>query len=95
MEVLNITEAKLALKTYISLIQQTIADPEIVQGRLLKAEKNQAIHACKTKNEWLESTHNPTMQDFLEQRQQLENIMQLIFTKLNAPRPEPRKTSKP
>ncbi|XP_075472810.1 ankyrin repeat domain-containing protein 45 isoform X2 [Ascaphus truei] len=39
---LNWAEAKLALKTYISLIQQTIADPEIVQGRLLKAEKDQS-----------------------------------------------------
>ncbi|KAM5149077.1 ankyrin repeat domain-containing protein 45 isoform 2-T2 [Mantella aurantiaca] len=81
-------EARLALKTYISFIQQTISDPEQVQGRLHKDDKRLAMNACKTKNEWLENSKNPTTQDFVDQKLQLESIMQSVFTKLNTPRAE-------
>lgn len=87
-------EAKLALKSYVTFIQQTIADPEKVHGKLNKEDKNQAISACKSKNEWLQNTKNPSTQDFMDQKQQLENAVQLIFTKLNTPRAETGK-SKP
>ncbi|XP_069823724.1 ankyrin repeat domain-containing protein 45 isoform X1 [Dendropsophus ebraccatus] len=93
-EFLKWAEAKLALKSYISLIQQIIADPEKAHGKMHKDDKNQAINACKSKNEWLQNAKNPTTQDFMEQKQQLENVMQPIFTKLNTPRAETGK-SKP
>lgn len=81
-------EARLALKTYISFIQQTISDPEKVQGRLHKDDKNLAMNACKAKNEWLENNKNATTQDFIDQKLQLESTMQSVFTKLNTPRTE-------
>ncbi|XP_069593603.1 ankyrin repeat domain-containing protein 45 [Ranitomeya imitator] len=85
-------EARLALKAYISFIQQTIADPEKVHGKLNKEDKNQAINACKSKNEWLQNAKNPTTQDFVDQKQQLENAAQIIFTKINTPRAQTGKS---
>ncbi|KAG8555815.1 hypothetical protein GDO81_017823 [Engystomops pustulosus] len=85
-------EARLAFKSYISFIQQTISDPEKVHGQLNKADKNQAINACKSKMEWLQNTKDPTTQDFLDQLQQLENAVQHIFTKLSTPRAETGKS---
>ncbi|KAM4023478.1 ankyrin repeat domain-containing protein 45 [Anomaloglossus baeobatrachus] len=87
-------EARLVLKSYISFIQQTIADPEKVHGKLNKEDKNQAINACKAKTEWLQNAKNPTTQDFMDQKQQLENAVQFIFTKINTPRTQTGK-SKP
>ncbi|XP_053325457.1 ankyrin repeat domain-containing protein 45 isoform X2 [Spea bombifrons] len=82
---LNWDEAKHALKTYISFIQQTMADPERVHVKLLKDEKVQVNKACKAKTEWLEHTKNPTTQDFIEQKSQLEAAVQVVLTKLNTP----------
>ncbi|KAG9483195.1 hypothetical protein GDO78_009249 [Eleutherodactylus coqui] len=84
-DLLKWAEAKLALKSYISFIQQTISNPEKVHGKLHKDDKKQAMNACKSKNEWLQNTKNPTTQDFVDQKQQLENAVQPIFTKLNTP----------
>ncbi|CAH2311847.1 ankyrin repeat domain-containing 45 isoform X1 [Pelobates cultripes] len=81
-------EAKLSLKAYILLIQQTMADPEKIPGKLRKDQKLQINSACKTKSEWLEYTKNPSTQDFMEQKQQLEATVQGIFAKLNTPRAE-------
>ncbi|XP_044156643.1 ankyrin repeat domain-containing protein 45 [Bufo gargarizans] len=85
-------EARLALKSYISFIQQTISDPEKVHGKLHKEDKNQAVSACKSKNEWLQNAKDPTTQDFVDQKQQLENAVQHIFTKLSTPRVETGKS---
>ncbi|XP_075038545.1 ankyrin repeat domain-containing protein 45 [Mixophyes fleayi] len=85
-------EARLALKSYISFIQHTISDPEKVQGKLHKEDKHLATNACKGKNEWLETAKNPTTQDFVDQKLQLEGSMQPIFTKLNTPRAETGKS---
>ncbi|KAM3914546.1 ankyrin repeat domain-containing protein 45 [Leptodactylus fuscus] len=89
---LNWAEARLHLKSYISFIQQTISDPEKVHGKLNKDDKHKAINACKSKTEWLQNVKSPTTQDFVDQKQELESAVQLIFTKLNTPRAE---TGKP
>ncbi|XP_063796040.1 ankyrin repeat domain-containing protein 45 [Pseudophryne corroboree] len=81
-------EARLALKSYINFIQHTISDPEKVQGKLHKEDKHLATTACKAKNEWLLNSKSPTTQDFVDQKLQLESLMQPIFTKLNTPRAE-------
>ncbi|XP_072276036.1 ankyrin repeat domain-containing protein 45 [Pyxicephalus adspersus] len=81
-------EARLTLKNYISFIQQTMSDPEKVQGRLHKEDKHLATNSCKAKIEWLENNKNATTQDFVDQKQQLESTMQSVFTKLNTPRAE-------
>ncbi|XP_043347015.1 ankyrin repeat domain-containing protein 45 isoform X1 [Dermochelys coriacea] len=85
-EFLDWAEAKQALRTFIAHIQATIADPEKVQGRLNKEDKNMSLSACRVKSDWLENTKEPTRQDFLDQKKQLEDIMLPIFTKLAMPR---------
>ncbi|XP_061490079.1 ankyrin repeat domain-containing protein 45 isoform X2 [Rhineura floridana] len=83
---LNWAEAKQNLRNFISQIQATVTDPEKVQGRLNKEDKNTSLKACQAKSDWLENTKEPTMQDFVDQKQQLEDIMLPIFTKLATPR---------
>uniref|UniRef100_A0A8C0J0Y5 Ankyrin repeat domain 45 n=1 Tax=Chelonoidis abingdonii TaxID=106734 RepID=A0A8C0J0Y5_CHEAB len=84
-EFLDWAEAKQALRTFIAHIQATIADPEKVQGRLNKEDKNMSLSACRVKSDWLENAKEPTRQDFLDQKQQLEDIMLPVFTKLATP----------
>uniref|UniRef100_A0A8D0DQ03 Ankyrin repeat domain 45 n=1 Tax=Salvator merianae TaxID=96440 RepID=A0A8D0DQ03_SALMN len=85
-EFLDWAEAKQNLRNFIIQIQTTITDPEKVQGRLHKEDKNTSLKACQAKSDWLENTKEPTMQEFLDQKQQLEEIMAPIFTKLATPR---------
>ncbi|XP_053099961.1 ankyrin repeat domain-containing protein 45 isoform X2 [Hemicordylus capensis] len=85
-EFLEWAEAKKNLRMLISQIHATITDPEKVQGRLNKEDKNTSLKACQAKSDWLENNKEPTMQDFLDQKQQLEDIMLPIFTKLATPR---------
>eukprot|EP00079_Xenopus_tropicalis_P035339 XP_017949110.1 PREDICTED: ankyrin repeat domain-containing protein 45 isoform X1 [Xenopus tropicalis] len=87
-------EAKLELKIYISFVHQSITDLEKLQGKLNKEYKNQTMAACKSKNEWLEHTKNPTTHDFVEQKLQLEAIMQTIFSKLKTSSDSGKSTSK-
>ncbi|CAI7935470.1 Hypothetical predicted protein, partial [Podarcis lilfordi] len=81
-------EPKQNLRNLILQIQTTITDPEKVQGRLNKEDKNISLKACQAKSDWLENTKEATMQDFVEQKQLLEDIMLPIFTKLATPRDE-------
>ncbi|XP_062990039.1 ankyrin repeat domain-containing protein 45 [Elgaria multicarinata webbii] len=83
---LDWAEAKQNLQNFISQIQATVTDPEKVQGRLNKEDKNISLKACQAKSDWLENTKDPTMLEFIEQKQHLEDIMLPIFTKLSAPR---------
>ncbi|CAI5776341.1 Hypothetical predicted protein [Podarcis lilfordi] len=82
----QLREAKQNLRNLILQIQTTITDPEKVQGRLNKEDKNISLKACQAKSDWLENTKEATMQDFVEQKQLLEDIMLPIFTKLATPR---------
>ncbi|XP_026524948.1 ankyrin repeat domain-containing protein 45 isoform X2 [Notechis scutatus] len=85
-EFLDWAEAKQNLRNLISQIQATITDPEKVQGKLNKEDKTTSIKACQAKLDWLENTKEPNTQDFIDQKQQLEDIMLPIFTKLATPR---------
>ncbi|KAM6456882.1 ankyrin repeat domain-containing protein 45 isoform 1-T1 [Liasis olivaceus] len=85
-EFLDWAEAKQNLRNFISQVQATVTDPEKVQGRLNKEDKTTSIKACQAKLDWLENTKDPTAQDFIDQKQQLEDIMLPIFTKLATPR---------
>ncbi|XP_029474831.1 ankyrin repeat domain-containing protein 45 isoform X4 [Rhinatrema bivittatum] len=87
-------EAKQALQTYIASIQAMLTDQEKVQGRLLKDEKLRCISACKNKSEWLANTKNPTRQELLDQKQQLEDTVLPFLHKLTAPSPEKVKSGK-
>ncbi|XP_060132584.1 ankyrin repeat domain-containing protein 45 isoform X1 [Zootoca vivipara] len=83
---LDWAEAKQNLRNLIFQIQTTITDPEKVQGRLNKEDKNISLKACQAKSDWLENTKEATLEDFVEQKQLLEDIMLPIFTKLATPR---------
>ncbi|XP_029474830.1 ankyrin repeat domain-containing protein 45 isoform X3 [Rhinatrema bivittatum] len=91
---LDWAEAKQALQTYIASIQAMLTDQEKVQGRLLKDEKLRCISACKNKSEWLANTKNPTRQELLDQKQQLEDTVLPFLHKLTAPSPEKVKSGK-
>ncbi|KAH0618239.1 hypothetical protein JD844_017254, partial [Phrynosoma platyrhinos] len=84
-EFLDWAEAKQNLRNFITQIQSTVTDPEKVQGRLNKEDKSTSLKACQAKSDWLENTKEPTIQDFLDQKQHLEDIMLPIFTKLATP----------
>ncbi|KYO24341.1 ankyrin repeat domain-containing protein 45 isoform A [Alligator mississippiensis] len=79
-------EAKQTLQMFISHVQATITDPEKVQGRLNKEDKNASLSACRAKSDWLNSTKEATRLDFLAQKQELEDKMLPIFTKMATPR---------
>ncbi|XP_070602894.1 ankyrin repeat domain-containing protein 45 [Erythrolamprus reginae] len=85
-EYLDWAEAKQNLRNLIFQIQATITDPEKVQGKLNKEDKTTSIKACQAKLDWLENTKEPNTQEFIDQKQQLEDIMLPVFTKLAAPR---------
>ncbi|KAJ1173202.1 hypothetical protein NDU88_005042 [Pleurodeles waltl] len=88
---LELSEAKQVLELYITQIQQTITDSEKVHGRLNKEDKHTALKACEAKSEWIRNGKSPTVQDFVDQKIQLETTMTPIFNKLNAPREYRRK----
>ncbi|XP_005996898.1 ankyrin repeat domain-containing protein 45 [Latimeria chalumnae] len=84
-DILDWAEAKQALQMYISYIQGIITDPEKVQGRLNKEDRNTTMNLCHLKSDWLLNTKNPSIKDFIEQKSQLENTLQPILSKLNTP----------
>ncbi|XP_038614606.1 ankyrin repeat domain-containing protein 45 isoform X2 [Tachyglossus aculeatus] len=86
-EFLKWADAKLTLKRNIAKIQATMADTEKVQGKLNKEDKNTALNACRAKADWLETHKESSIQEVLEQKQHLDDIMQPIFLKIFAPRP--------
>ncbi|XP_048213588.1 ankyrin repeat domain-containing protein 45 isoform X2 [Perognathus longimembris pacificus] len=85
-EFLDCAAARLALRKYITKSSLVITDAEKGPGKLLKEDKNAIINACRAKNEWLESHPDASINELFEQRQQLEDIMTAILTKMSAPR---------
>lgn len=91
---LDWAEAKVSLQDAIRTAQETIADPEKVQGRLTKDDKNLTLNTCKEKTEWVENTTDATTQDFLLQKQAFDEIMAPIYLKLSEPVETPQKGQK-
>ncbi|KFO28490.1 Sodium/hydrogen exchanger 11 [Fukomys damarensis] len=81
-EFLDWADARLALKKYIAKVSLTITDSEKGPGRLLKEDKNTILNACRVKNEWLETHPEASINELFEQRQNLEDIVTPIFTKM-------------
>ncbi|XP_008577482.1 PREDICTED: ankyrin repeat domain-containing protein 45 [Galeopterus variegatus] len=61
-------------------------DTEKGPGKLLKEDKNTILNACRAKNEWLETHSEASINELFEQRQQLEDIVTPILTKMSIPR---------
>lgn len=85
---LDWAEAKVDLLTTIRNAQETLADPEKVQGRFTKDDKNIITNTCKEKAEWVERTTDATTKDFIMQKLALEEVINPIMQKLNEPPPE-------
>ncbi|XP_047608481.1 ankyrin repeat domain-containing protein 45 [Phacochoerus africanus] len=85
-EFLDWADARLALKKYIAKVSATVTDPEKGPGKLFKEDKNTILSACRIKNEWLETHLEASINELFEQKQQLEDIVTPIFTKMATPR---------
>ncbi|XP_041518665.1 ankyrin repeat domain-containing protein 45 isoform X2 [Microtus oregoni] len=83
---LDWADARLVLKKFITKSSLIITDPEKGPGKLLKEDKNTILNACRMKNEWLETHPEASISELFEQKQQLEEIMTPILTKMSTPR---------
>ncbi|XP_012658044.1 ankyrin repeat domain-containing protein 45 [Otolemur garnettii] len=85
-EFLDWANARLILKRYITKVSSAITDPEKGVVKLLKEDKNTVLNSCRAKNEWLESHLEASVNEIFEQKQQLEDIVTPILTKMTMPR---------
>ncbi|KAK7817914.1 hypothetical protein U0070_005557 [Myodes glareolus] len=83
---LDWADARLVLKKFITKSSLIITDPEKGPGKLLKEDKNTILNACRMKNEWLETHPEASISELFEQKQQLEEIVAPILTKMSTPR---------
>ncbi|ELK27785.1 Sodium/hydrogen exchanger 11 [Myotis davidii] len=84
-EFLDWAAARLALKRYILKVSATLAESEKGPGRLFKEDKNNILTACRIRSEWLETQLEASINEIFEQKQQLEDIVTPIFTKMATP----------
>uniref|UniRef100_G1PUE7 Ankyrin repeat domain 45 n=1 Tax=Myotis lucifugus TaxID=59463 RepID=G1PUE7_MYOLU len=86
-EFLDWAAARLALKRYIAKVSATLTESEKGPGRLFKEDKNIILTACRIRSEWLETQlEASSINEIFEQKQQLEDIVTPIFTKMATPR---------
>ncbi|XP_046286079.1 ankyrin repeat domain-containing protein 45 isoform X1 [Marmota monax] len=85
-EFLDLADARLALKKYMTKVTLTITDPEKGPGKLLKEDKNIVLGACQAKNKWLETHPDASIDELFEQKQLLEDIVTPILVKMTMPR---------
>ncbi|XP_078263564.1 ankyrin repeat domain-containing protein 45 [Rhinoraja longicauda] len=94
LEFLDWAEGKLILELYINNVQETITDLEKSQGKLTKPDRTAYANACRAKSEWLLMSQNASVDEFEEQKKQLELIVEPIITKLTSISPQPSRLSK-
>ncbi|XP_014638743.1 PREDICTED: ankyrin repeat domain-containing protein 45 [Ceratotherium simum simum] len=80
-----LSDARLDLKKYIAKVSAAVTDSEKGPGKLFKEDKNTILNACRTKNEWLETHLEASINEIFEQKQQLEDTVTPIFTKMATP----------
>ncbi|XP_048019593.1 ankyrin repeat domain-containing protein 45 isoform X2 [Megalobrama amblycephala] len=93
-EYLAWAEAKESLQALIQEVRDIIADQEKVQGKLSKEDKNVCINICSAKSDWIHKTKTATIQDFIEQKKHLEDVLATILLKLNTQSEATTKTRK-
>ncbi|KAF5916633.1 hypothetical protein HPG69_005428, partial [Diceros bicornis minor] len=84
-EFLDWADARLDLKKYIAKVSAAVTDSEKGPRKLFKEDKNTILNACRTKNEWLETHLEASINEIFEQKQQLEDTVTPIFTKMATP----------
>ncbi|KAG9343498.1 hypothetical protein JZ751_013664 [Albula glossodonta] len=80
-EYLSWAEAKQDLQEYITQVRETFSDDKAL-GKLNKEEKNIFISSCTAKTDWIQNAKNPSIQDFTEQKNHLEDILSPLLAKL-------------
>ncbi|CAH1785667.1 unnamed protein product [Owenia fusiformis] len=85
---LDWAEAKQNLINTINAMRETLSDPEKVQGRIARDDKNVANGSCSEKSDWLENTPDATTNDFIMQKENLDELLAPIWQKLSEPPPE-------
>ncbi|XP_064616511.1 ankyrin repeat domain-containing protein 45-like isoform X1 [Liolophura sinensis] len=84
---LDWAEARKALLDAIKGIQETLADPEKIQGRWVKDDKVLVTNTCKEKSDWIENTPEATTSDFITQKLEMEERLAATLAKLTEERP--------
>ncbi|XP_067941893.1 ankyrin repeat domain-containing protein 45-like isoform X2 [Watersipora subatra] len=88
---LDWAEAREALITSIQDARDTLADPEKVQGRFSRDDKQVTVNTCNEKTQWLEANPDATTNDFIQQRKDFEDSLAPIWAKLLEPPKTPQK----
>jgi len=74
-------EAKNELESYVYSLKNQLNDKEKLGGKLSDDEKETITNAVEEKIKWLESNANAEVEDFKDQKKQLEEIVNPIMTK--------------
>ncbi|XP_020627395.1 ankyrin repeat domain-containing protein 45-like isoform X1 [Orbicella faveolata] len=81
---LDRAEAQQALLSVITATKETISDPEKHMGRFTREDKLSGNRFCDEKNDWLEShKENATVEDIYKQKEELEELLKPILSKLD------------
>ncbi|XP_046872471.1 uncharacterized protein LOC124464708 isoform X4 [Hypomesus transpacificus] len=81
-EYLNWAEAKQDLVSYITHVRDTVSDPDKVQGKLSKEDKNMCTSICTAKYDWVQTAKDPSTQEFIDQKRRIEETLSPILSKL-------------
>lgn len=79
LEFLAWAEAKHALVELIRTVQERVNEAGV---RVSKEDKSLAAKACRDKTDWLESAQDPSRQDFVLQRDALDEVVAPIMARL-------------
>lgn len=79
---LDWAEAKQTLQKTLVTLHETITDPEKIQGKLSRDDKNIMNNLIKGKSEWIETMKEATTQDFMEQKEEVDQTAAPILEKL-------------
>ncbi|XP_031792775.1 ankyrin repeat domain-containing protein 45 isoform X1 [Sarcophilus harrisii] len=79
---LDFAVARLSLKRSITKIQTIIVDPEKAPGKMSKEDKILLTNVCRIKTEWIELHPDATIEEVMEQKQQLENVVNPVLLKM-------------
>jgi len=74
-------EAKNELESYVYSLKNQLNDKEKLGGKLSEDEKETITNAVEEKIKWLESNSNAEVDEFKDQKKQLEEIVNPIMTK--------------
>jgi len=74
-------EAKNELESYVYSLKNQISDKEKLGGKLSDEEKETITNAIEEKIKWLESNSNAEVEEYKEQKKEIEEIVNPIMTK--------------